>query len=77
MIFLGLSAALAIYFIIVAYQICKPSYSSIYEYAYLISAGFFGWFIWGEVPNFWSIIGIIAIVLAGANIALSKVEVET
>ena len=77
MIFLGLSAALAIYFIIVAYQICKPSYSSIYEYTYLISAGFFGWFIWGEVPNFWSIIGIIAIVLAGANIALSKVEVAT
>ena len=46
MVFLGLSAALAIYFIILAYQIYKPSHSSIYEYSYLISAGFFGWLFW-------------------------------
>ena len=70
--FLGVSAALAIYFIIYAYQIYKPSYSSIFEYTYLISAGFFGWLFWGQIPSLMSVIGIFAIILAGINIALSE-----
>ena len=74
--FLGLSATLAIYLIIMAYQICKPSYSAIYEYTYLLSVGFFGWLIWGSVPSFLSSLGIIAIIAAGANIALIKSKVN-
>ena len=70
--FLGISATIAIYLIITAYQICTPSYSSIYEYTYLLSVGFFAWLIWGSIPSFWSLIGIIAIIAAGTNIALSK-----
>ena len=42
----GISGALAIFLMIQAYQICRPTYSSIYEYTYLISAGLFGWFLW-------------------------------
>ena len=72
MVFLGLSAALAIYFIILAYQIYKPSYSSIYEYSYLISAGFFGWLFWNQIPSLMSLIGILAIIFAGINIAINS-----
>ena len=74
LIFLGISAALAIYFIIYAYQIYKPSYSSIFEYSYLISAGFFGWLFWNQVPSLMSLFGILAIIVAGINIALSEVS---
>ena len=69
-----MSAALAIYFIIYAYQIYKPSYSSIFEYSYLISAGFFGWLFWNQVPSLMSLFGILAIIVAGINIALSEVS---
>ena len=71
-VFLGLSAALAIYFIILAYQIYKPSYSSIYEYSYLISAGFFGWLFWDQMGSLMSMIGILAIIFAGINIAINS-----
>jgi len=72
MAFLGITSSLAIYLIIKAYQISKPSYAAIYEYTYLISAGFFSWLFWGSVPSFASLCGIIAIVIAGINIILSK-----
>ena len=74
LIFLGLSAALAIYLIIYAYQIYKPSYSSIFEYTYLISAGFFGWLFWNQIPSLMSFIGILAVIIAGVNIALSEIN---
>ena len=74
--FLGISSALAIYLIIYAYQIYKPSYSSIFEYTYLISAGFFGWLFWGQIPSLMSFLGIVAIILAGINIALNEGSLE-
>ncbi len=70
-VFVGLSGATAIYLMILAYQIGRPTYSAIYEYTYLISAGFFGWYVWGTVPTFLSSIGIIAIIVAGAIIAMN------
>ena len=72
MIFLGFTSSSAIYLMIRAYQISKPSYAAIYEYTYLISAGFFGWLFWGSVPTFASLCGIIAIVIAGINIIIAK-----
>ena len=55
-----------------SYQIYKPSYSSIYEYSYLISAGFFGWLFWNQIPSLMSLIGILAIIFAGINIAINS-----
>tara|TARA_A100001011_G_scaffold315649_1_gene334370 strand:- start:91 stop:1023 length:933 start_codon:yes stop_codon:yes gene_type:complete len=72
MSFLGLLSSLAIYLLVKAYQISRPSYAAIYEYTYLISAGFFSWLFWGITPTLAGICGIIAIVIAGVNIALAK-----
>ena len=72
MIFLGFTSSSAIYLMIKAYQISRPSYAAIYEYTYLISAGFFSWLFWGSVPTFASLCGIIAIVIAGINIIIAK-----
>ncbi|MFL2801632.1 MAG: DMT family transporter [Paracoccaceae bacterium] len=72
MCFLGFLSSVAIYFIIMAYQISKPTYAAIYEYTYLISAGFFSWFFWGILPNFYGLIGIIAIIIAGIIIIMGN-----
>ena len=42
------------------------------RYTYLISAGFFSWLFWGIVPNFYGIIGIFSIVIAGTLIIISN-----
>ena len=70
--FVGLCGAVAIYLMIIAYQIGRPTYSAIYEYAYLISAGFFGWYFWSIIPDLWSLIGIISIIVAGIIIAINS-----
>ena len=72
MIFLGLLSSVAIYLIIKAYQISKPTYAAIYEYTYLISAGFFSWLFWGIFPNYYGFIGIISIIIAGIIIVMGN-----
>ena len=72
MVIVGLAGALAIYLMIVAYQIGNPTFSAIYEYVYLIAAGFFSWYIWAVTPGIYSFIGILAIVVAGSIIAFNN-----
>jgi len=67
-----LLSSVAIYFIIKAYQISKPTYAAIYEYTYLISAGFFSWLFWGILPNLYGFIGIITIIIAGIIIIMGN-----
>ncbi len=76
MIIVGLGGATAIYFMIIAYQIGDPTFSAIYEYVYLIAAGFFSWYIWGILPGSLSFFGIIAIVLAGLIISLNTLSAK-
>ena len=72
MLFLGLLSSVAIYLIIKAYQISKPTYAAIYEYTYLISAGLFSWLFWGIFPNYYGFIGIISIIIAGIIIIMGN-----
>jgi len=69
-----LLSSVAIYLIIKAYQISKPTYAAIYEYTYLISAGLFSWLFWGIFPNFYGLIGIISIIIAGIIIIMGNSE---
>ena len=64
----GASAALSL--MTRAYQLTKTSYAAIYEYAYLISVGLFGWLFWGIVPGILSIIGISLIIFSGVFIVV-------
>ena len=60
-----------------AYQIAKTSYAAIYEYASLISVGFFSWAFWGVIPGILSIAGIVLIIFAGVLIVLAQQGKET
>jgi drug/metabolite transporter (DMT)-like permease len=70
--FLAFSASIAIGMMIKAYQISEASYTVVYEYFYLISAGFFGYILWDSIPNLYGIIGIILIIIAGVIISILK-----
>ena len=59
-----------------AYQLTKTSYAAIYEYAYLLSVGFFGWLFWDIIPDMVSIAGIALIIMSGVVIVLAQSRSE-
>lgn len=48
-----------------AYQSPRPQIIATFDYAYLIFAAFWGYVFFGEKPQFWTMIGIIFIIVAG------------
>ena len=69
---IAMGACMALSMMTRAYQIAQTSYAAIYEYAYLISLGFFSWAFWGVVPGIFSIAGIVLIIFAGILIVLAQ-----
>ncbi len=59
-----------VYGLIRGYQIAEPTYVGVFEYSFLVFAGFWGWVIWNEVPDKFSLIGIVLIIMAGIVITL-------
>ena len=74
---IAIGACVALSMMTRAYQIAQTSYAAIYEYAYLISVGFFGWAFWGVVPDILSTAGIVLIIFAGVLIVLARHGNET
>jgi drug/metabolite transporter (DMT)-like permease len=72
MLVIAVGASLALSLMTRAYQIAKTSYAAIYEYAYLLSVGIFGWMFWDITPDLISIAGIIFIMIAGIVIVLAQ-----
>ena len=56
------------------YQIAEPTYVAVFEYSFLIFAGFWGWLLWNEIPDLLALIGIVAIVIAGTIITMRSRE---
>ena len=50
------------------YQRAETSYVAIYEYSYLIPAGFFGWLFWGHAFTLYDLLGMMLIVATGIMI---------
>ena len=72
MLVIAVGASLALSLMTRAYQIAKTSYAAIYEYAYLLSVGIFGWMFWDITPDLISIAGILFIMIAGILIVLAQ-----
>jgi drug/metabolite transporter (DMT)-like permease len=72
MLIIAVGASIALSLMTRAYQIAKTSYAAIYEYAYLLSVGVFGWVFWGVTPDFMGLVGIMLIVFAGVIIMLAQ-----
>ncbi len=52
------------------YQVAEPTYIAVFEYSFLIFAGFWAWVLWNEIPDAIGFIGIFGIVTAGIIITL-------
>lgn len=62
-------STIAVAGLIRGYQIAEPTHVTVFEYSFLVFAGFWGWVLWGQVPDLVSVVGIIFIILAGCTIA--------
>ena len=76
MMVIAIGASLALSLMTRAYQIAKTSYAAIYEYAYLLSVGIFGWMFWDITPDLISLAGIICIMIAGIVIVLAQQDIS-
>lgn len=65
---------LAIGLITRAYQIAEASHVAVFEYAFLISAGFWSYVLWGERPDAVGLLGIALIIASGVVIILRTRE---
>ncbi len=52
-----------------AYQTAESSWLAPFDYSYLIFATFWGYIIWGHVPDRWSFLGMFLIASAGCYVA--------
>ena len=68
----GISSALGGYFISQAYRHSAASLVAPFEYSTLPLAVFWGYFLWSELPDFFSSIGIILIMGSGIFVALRE-----
>ena len=66
----ALGSLVAVSGLIRGYQIADPTYIGVFEYSFLLSAGLWSWMLWNEIPNAVGMVGIAAIIAAGALISV-------
>ena len=71
-IFIGLLGSLGIISLIAAYRVGSPLINSPAEYIHLIFAVVLGFFIFDELPDFYSFIGIFMIIVSGIYIVFRE-----
>ncbi len=72
----AIGSLIAVVWLIRAYQIAEPTYVAVFEYSFIVFAGFWGWVFWNEVPDGVSLAGIATIVIAGAIITIRSSETK-
>jgi len=66
----AVGSLIAVYCITRAYLIAEAAFVGVFEYMFLLTAGFWGWLLWRQLPDLVTTIGIVLIVCAGAVIVL-------
>ena len=72
----GIGSLIAVAGLIRGYQIADPTFIAVYEYSFLVYAGFWGWILWNELPDTLATVGIFAIVGAGIIIAVRSRQIQ-
>ena len=68
LIFLGTLAGAVGYCVTRAYMLAEASFVAPFEYIAVPLATFWGWFIFGDLPDFWATVGILIIMFSGLYI---------
>jgi drug/metabolite transporter (DMT)-like permease len=61
----GLASAVAQWLIVLAFRTAKASVLAPFSYSQLISSAGFGFFIFGDIPDLWTIAGAVVIIASG------------
>ena len=77
LILTGVFASIGQFMVTFAYKYGKPSEVAIYNYTSIIFAVALGFVIWGEIPDLWSICGIVMLIGTGINLYLQKRKILT
>lgn len=72
----GIASAMGGYFSAQAYRLSSASVVAPFEYTTLVLAVFWGYFLWNELPDFISFIGISLIISSGVFIAIRERKIE-
>ncbi|WP_350334439.1 DMT family transporter [Coralliovum pocilloporae] len=72
----GISGAVAQYFLTIAYQSTSPSILAPFDFTIILWATLSGFLIWGELPDLISWLGMAVIIGAGLYIALRELRVS-
>ncbi|MEM7120838.1 MAG: DMT family transporter [Pseudomonadota bacterium] len=75
MVLCGLIATIGFYGIAQAYRIGASSAVAPFEYSGILWGTFWGFVIWTEVPDFWTIVGIVIIVGSGIYVLRREAQV--
>ena len=70
----AIGSLIAVAGLIRGYQIAEPTYVGVFEYSFIVFAGFWGWVIWNEVIDAVSFVGIAAIISAGIIITIRSAK---
>ena len=62
--------------LIKGYQVAEPTFVAIFEYSFLIFAGFWGWIIWSQIPDGIGMFGIALIMGAGIVITMRSLPLK-
>ena len=52
------------------YQLAEVSFVAVFEYSFLVFAGFWGWILWRDIPDLQAVFGIVLITVVGVIITL-------
>lgn len=66
----AVGSLIAVAGLIRGYQIAEPTIVGVFEYSFLLFAGFWSWVFWSELPDQLGLLGIALIASAGTAIAL-------
>ncbi len=66
----AIGSLVAVAGLIRGYQVAEPTLVTIFEYSFLIFAGFWGWIIWNHVPDLLGTLGIALIISSGVVITV-------
>jgi drug/metabolite transporter (DMT)-like permease len=65
----ALGAVIGLALIFRAYLMAEAPFLAVFEYAMLITGGFWGWVIWGQTQNALAFVGIALIIVSGGTLA--------
>lgn len=72
----GIGSLIAVAGLIRGYQVGDPTYIAVFEYSFIVFAGFWGWVVWHDIPDLIAFGGIVAIIVAGIVITTRSVKIH-